>query len=125
MKFYPLTSSEEDLGKLKEEYKYGREIGKIRLGETWFFFRASGKVYYIPYSEIRRYFRRVMLVPAKLCCGRGDFQMEHLVICGESGELAQIALPGTKAARILMERMVDLAPGAIVGNPKGEERKKA
>lgn len=117
MKFYPLTASKEEQGLLSEEYKAGREIGKIRLGEKHFYFRSGRKTFYIDYTEIRRYFRRVMMVPAKLCCGRGDFQMEHLVICGEGGELAQIELPGTKAAKVLMECMGELAPGAIVGRP--------
>lgn len=117
MKFYPLVSTPGDREPegLAEEFKTGRRIGKIHLGGTHFFFRSMRRIYYIPYTGIRRYFRRVMLVPAKLCCGRGDFQMEHLVICGESGELAQIELPGTKAARILMECMAELAPEAVCG----------
>lgn len=115
MKFYPLTDVTKEPEGLREEYKAGREIGKIHLGETHFFFRSMGKVFYIPYTEIRRYFRRVMMVPAKLCCGKGEFQMEHLVICGDAGELAQIELPGTQAAKALMESMEKLAPDAVSG----------
>ena len=115
MKFYPLTEVTEEPEGLKEEYKAGREIGKIRLGETHFFFRSMRKVFYIPYTEIRRYFRRVMMVPAKLCCGKGEFQMEHLVICGDAGELAQIEVPGIQAAKVLMESMEKLAPNAVSG----------
>lgn len=115
MKFYPLTDVTKEPEGLQEEYKAGRKIGKIHLGENHFFFRSMRKVFYIPYTEIRRYFRRVMMVPAKLCCGKGEFQMEHLVICGDAGELAQIELPGTQAARVLMECMEKLAPDAISG----------
>ena len=115
MKFYPLSTVAAEPEGLQEEYKAGREIGKIHLGVTHFFFRSVRKVYYIPYTEIRRYFRRVMLVPAKLCCGKGEFQMENLVICGDAGELAQIELPGTQAAKVLMECMSELAPEAISG----------
>ena len=115
MRFYPLSAVTKEPEGLQEEYKAGREIGKIHLGETHFFFRSMYKVYYIPYTEMRRYFRRVMLVPAKLCCGKGEFQMESLVICGDAGELAQIELPGTQAAKVLMECMNELAPDAIVG----------
>ena len=115
MKFFSLSAAAKETEGLQEEYKAGREIGKIHLGETYFFFRSMRKVFYIPYTEIRRYFRRVMLVPAKLCCGKGEFQIEHLVICGDTGELAQIELPGTQAAKTLMECMRELAPDAISG----------
>ena len=115
MKFYPLTTVTKEPEGLSEEYKAGRVIGKIHLGETHFFFRSMRKVFYIPYTEIRRYFRRVMMVPAKLCCGKGEFQMEHLVICGDEKELAQIELPGRQAAKVLMECMEKLAPDAVSG----------
>ncbi len=58
-----------------------------------------------------------MLVPAKMCCGRGDFAVEYLVICDSDRELAQIQLPGSHAAKVLMERMLALAPAAVVGSP--------
>lgn len=115
MKFEPLTLPVEDITSLREEFRQAREIGKLHLGQENLYFRAGLKVYYIPYGEIRRYFRRVMRVPAKLCCGKGDFEIENLVICGEGGELAQVQLPGAKAARIVMERMAELAPNAAVG----------
>ena len=117
MKFYPLTSTEENAESLQAEYKTAQEIGKLRLGAKKLYFRSARKIFYIPYNEIHRYFRRVMLVPAKLCCGKGDFAIEHLVICDIDRELAQIQLPGSRAAKVLMERMGSLAPDAIVGMP--------
>ena len=118
MKFEPLTRPAGDGALLREEHRQAREIGNLRLGQENLYFRAGLKVYYIPYGDIRRYFRRVMRVPAKLCCGKGDFEIEHLVICGESGELAQIQLPGAKAAKIVMECMAELAPDAAAGRSK-------
>lgn len=115
MKFEPLTLPAEDGTSLREEYRQAREIGALRLGQERLYFRAGLKVHYIPYGDIRRYFRRIMQVPAKLCCGKGNFDIENLVICGEGGELAQIQLPGAKAAKIVMERMAELAPEAFVG----------
>lgn len=117
MKFYPLTSTEENTENLQAEYKTAQEIGKLRLGTKHFYFRSARRIFYIPYNEIHRYFRRVMLVPAKLCCGKGDFAIEHLVICDADHELAQIQLPGSHAAKVLMERLSSLAPNAIVGMP--------
>lgn len=112
MKFYPLTQTAPAEESLAPEYKTGREIGKIRLGSEHFFFRSGLKTYYIPYGEVKRCFRRVMLIPAKLCCGKGDFEVENLVICDGEKELAQIQLPGTKAAKILMEELKQLMPNA-------------
>lgn len=119
MKFYPLTDTTDNIDTLQAEYKDAQEIGKLRLGTGRLYFRSARKIYYIPYTEIYRYFRRVMLVPAKLCCGKGDFAVEHLVICDTEKELAQIQIPGAHAAKVLMERMSMLAPNAIVGKPDG------
>ena len=118
MKFVSLTSSAVEDSVLQEEYKQAREIGKLRLGQRRLYFRTGLKSYYLPYQDITRYFRRVMQVPAKLCCGKGDFEIENLVICGERGELAQIQLPGAKAAKVVMECLAELAPNAAVGRAK-------
>ena len=117
MKFYSLSSTEENADNLQAEYRTAQEIGKLRLGTNKLYFRSARKIFYIPYKEIHRYFRRVMLVPAKLCCGKGDFAIEHLVICNADRELAQIQLPGSRAAKVLMERLGSMAPDAIVGMP--------
>lgn len=110
MKFCPLTNEEPDKEALAADYKTATEIGVVRLGRVHLYFRRARKVYYIPYSQIRRAFRRVMLVPAKLCCGRGELQVENLVICSDQGELAQIGLPGTRAAKGLMEELKKRIP---------------
>ena len=121
MKFEALTSPAGDMAALQAEYKQARQIGKLYLGAQHLFFRVGLKAFFIAYGDIRRYFRRVMLVPAKLCCGKGDFEIEHLVICGDDGELAQIQLPGAKAGKVVMEELARLAPGAAVGRPKETE----
>ena len=123
MKFYPLDEAvvpvdEEELNK---EYKTAREIGKVKMGELRLFVKSGLKTYYIPYHDIRRMFRRVLAVPAKLCCGKGDFEIEHLVVCGaDDKELAQIQLPGKKAAQILMEELKQRVPEAEFGRPAQE-----
>ncbi|MCC8356564.1 MAG: hypothetical protein LJU34_01730 [Oscillospiraceae bacterium] len=119
MKFYPLTGTSDgsDPKELASEYEAAREIGKLRLGELRLYFKQARKIYYIPYNAVRRCFRRVQLVQAKLCCGKGNLEIENLVICGEEGELAQVQLPGTKAAKILMEELERLIPEAEFGKP--------
>ncbi len=115
MKYCALASTEENTEALRAEYRAAQEIGRLRLGIERLYFRFARRVFYIPYTEIYRYFRRVMLVPAKLCCGRGDLAVEHLVICDAGKELAQIELPGSHAAKVVMERMQSLAPNALSG----------
>ena len=105
MKLYPIKASCPDPSLPEKEYKEAREIGAVRIGRNYLFFRAFLKRYYIAYSEIRRCFRRVQLVPAGMCCGRGELQIENLVICDEKEELAVIQLPGTRAARELMKEL--------------------
>ncbi len=118
MKFYPMTASEAEESELNKEYKTAREIGKVKMGELRLFVKSGLKTYYIPYHDVRRLFRRVMAVPAKLCCGKGDFEIENLVICGDGDkELAQVQLPGKKAAQILMEELKQRVPEAEFGRP--------
>ena len=120
MKFYPLVTGAEQPDGLASEYAAAREIGKVRLGELRLFLRAGFKTYYIPYAEVRRCFRRVQLIPAKMCCGRGDLEVENLVVCGGAGELIQVQLPGTKAAKILMKELEERIPEAEFGKPPAE-----
>lgn len=115
-KFNPLKTAADASVDLKAEYETGREIGVVRLGESRLFFRKGRKIYYIAYPEISRCFRRVMLVTSKLCCGRGDLQVENLVICDDTQELAMVQLPGTRAAEMLLEELKQLAPHAAFTN---------
>ena len=122
MKLYPLASE------LAPEvaaagYKEGREIGKIRLGAKALYFRDKLKVYYVPYEDMTRVFRRVLMIPATMCCGKGDFEVENIVICTEKGEVAQIQLPGERAGKILLEELGKRAPHAEVGKPNDSAQK--
>lgn len=124
MKYCPLVSEEKDRNALESEYKGAREIGKVGLGELHLFFRSGRRIYYIPYRDVRRCFRRVQLVPARLFRFRGDLQVENLVVCGEQGELAQIQLPGTRAAKDLMKELEQRIPEAEFGKPADPKTEK-
>ena len=121
MKFCPLASEAPDRESLASEFKSSREIGRVRMGELHLFLRVGLKTYYIPYRDVRRCFRRVQLIPAKMCCGRGDLEVENLVVCGDAGELIQVQLPGTKAAKILMEELRERIREAEFGKPGAKE----
>lgn len=122
MKFYDLDQNRvtDALGEMEQDYKAGREIGIVRLGASHLYFRRMRKVYFVPYEAIRRCFRRVMLVPARLCCGKGDLEVENLVLCTDEGEAAQIQLPGAKAGKILLEELKARIPDAEFTPMKSE-----
>ena len=120
MKLNAVTEPAKDEAALEQDYKGAREIGVLRIGEEALFFRARFKTYYIPYRDISRYYRRVLMVPARLCCGRGGVDVESLIVEGEAGELAQIQLPGTRAAKELMLVLKDRMPDVPSVCPKKE-----
>ncbi len=118
MKFVPLATEISDTEALAAEYKAAREIGKVRIGETALFFRVRLKVYYIPYGDVKRYFRRIHEVPLRTESFGGDLAVENLVVCGENDvELLQIQLPGTKAAKILIDDLKERMPDVAYGKP--------
>ena len=117
MKFNPLTATVAADAALNAEYNAGRAIGNVQLGNRYLFFKVKRKVYYIPYTDITRVFRRVQLVQTKMCCGKGNLELENLVICGEAGELAQVQLPGARAGKILLEEIPKKAPHVQIGKP--------
>ncbi len=117
MKFYSIKDKTVT-DQYEDEYKSAREVGVFRYSEHTMFFKNRRKVYYIPVTEVKRCFRRVMSVPMKLCCGQGDLAVEHLVICDlEDKEIAQIQLPGTKAAKVLMDELKAAFPDMLFVKP--------
>lgn len=118
MKFYSVTSEHNNAAALQAEYASGRVIGNVHLGAEFLFFKEKRKVYYIPYADMTRCFRRVLLVQTKMCCGKGNLEVENLVVCSEKGEVAQIQLPGERAGKILLEEIVKMAPHVQIGRVK-------
>lgn len=119
MKLYSINGEPFKDPALLEEHGAAREIGIVRLGEEDLFFRVRLRTYFIPYKDIVRAFRRVFTVPANVCCGKGQMDMEYLVICDEEKELAQIQLPGEKAAKEVMRVLGEKAPHVKLKKPSG------
>lgn len=122
MKFYSLNQNVADDAILEKEYRNARQIGAIRLGDTFFMFKSRMKNYYIPYNDIKKCFRRVMGVNLKMCCGNGEMQVENLVIGDDERELAIIQLPGTRAAQELMKEMKERVPDGDFSAPKRDKQ---
>ena len=118
MKFYPLVSAVED-NILSIEYKEGRKIGNVTLGDTCMFFKAKLKVSYIPYADVFRAFRRVQLIQTKMCCGKGNLEIENIVICDkDENEVVQIQLPGERAGIVMLEELESRWPHIKIGKPE-------
>ena len=100
------------------EYREARAVGGVRVGRAHLFFRAGLRTYAVPWPEISRCYRRVMRVPMKMCCGSGNLDVESLVVEGASGEQASIQLPGTRAARALIDMIRETAPGVDTAAPR-------
>ena len=76
--------------------------------------REGNAVWFI----VHRAFRRVQLIQTKMCCGRGDLQIENLVLCGRGEkELAQVQLPGARAGEIMMEELAARGSHIQIGKP--------
>lgn len=118
MKFYPVTDNTLDPSVLNEEYRTAKQLGVLRLGKSCVFFRSGLRTYYVPCSMIHRCFRRVQLVPARMCCGKGDLRVENLVICGDKGELAVVQLPGERAGKAAIQYLSELLPGIPMTKPE-------
>jgi hypothetical protein len=117
MRFYELTSkADENL--LKTEFQNAHKIGKIGVGDQLLFFHRQLKTYYIPYPDVHRCFRRVREIPAKIGCCSGSYDGESLVIWTKEGEAAEIPLPDSRAARILMEELKNKMPVERLTSPR-------
>ena len=117
MKLYALDGTPTQESLMLEEFSAAREIGALRIGERNLFFRVRLRQYYIPFGEIRRIFRRVFVVSSNVCCGKGELEVENLVVQGEDRELAQIQLPGSRAAREAVRVLKEKLPGVDFSTP--------
>lgn len=117
MAFNPLTDTIIDNGRLEQDRRGARQIGVIRFGNECLHFKAGFKNYYVPYDEIKRAYRRVMGVPAKMCCGKGELRVESIVICDDNNELAVIQTPGERAAKEVIVELKDRAKNAVFTVP--------
>ena len=118
MKFFPLTTTAPD-DVLAAELRSGRGIGPVTMGDQYLLFKEKRKQYYIPYADITRAFRRIQMVQTKMCCGKGNLEVENLVLCtGEDVEVVQIQLPGARAGKIVLEELTQRAPHVQIGKKK-------
>lgn len=116
LKYLPLNiESDSTIEFLEEDYKKSLRFGKLCLGDSFLFIKGFLKIFYIKYDNFDNFFRRVALIPTVGLKGKKQLPVEYLVICNNKTELAQIQLPGRKAAVDICERLKKLACGAQYG----------
>ena len=109
---------------LKDSYKSGHAIGNVTISDDYLFVKKGFKCFYISYKDSQRIFRRVRSLHANICCGDGDLEVEYLVIMADDRELMEIALPGKKAAQMLMNELRELSPDLETKAPKDTPKQK-
>ncbi|MBQ0052026.1 MAG: hypothetical protein KBT11_08180 [Treponema sp.] len=114
----PLTQTPADDSILTEDLKSAHEIGSVCLGSKFLFFKKLLKTQYIAYSEIYRAFRRVKSVDMKLCCGKGELQLEYFVVCNKKEEIAEFPLPDNKSAEMFLAEFQAKSPETKIGVKK-------
>lgn len=105
---------------LKKEYrdKEDKEVANVKLSTNYLFFKTGFRTYFIAYKDIHRFFRRVVMVAAKIGCCSGEMPVDYIVLCGsENQELAQIQMPGERAAKCLFDELKVRLPHAKAGKP--------
>ena len=107
------TKSEE----LTSDYKQGHSYGVTVIGSDNLFVKKGLNVYYIAYREAERIFRRVRRVNAMMCCDNGELEIEYLVVMKDGKELIEVQLPGSKAARMMMEELKGSVSGVDFAAP--------
>lgn len=117
MKFHPITQ-EITPSLLKDDFNASHQIGIVYLGNKFLFFKKGLKCFYVPFGDLTYAFRRVLLVPAKMCCASGNLEVEYLVLHTKDGEVAQLSIPGKKAAVLLLDELKQKSPSTKFECPK-------
>ena len=89
MKFYAVKGELPDNSILEPDYKNAHAVGVMRLGSENLFFRAGLKTYALPYTEIKKCFRRVQEVPATPAEGAQEVPAEGTQAAPVEGAGAQ------------------------------------
>lgn len=68
-----------------QSYDEANTYGKVKLGGDWIFWKEGLRQCALQLTGVQRAYRRVEEVPAKLCCGRTNFDVQSLVLVLSDG----------------------------------------
>lgn len=110
MKFECYTSTKMEQAVCKEDFASADGMNNVFFGDKAVYLKKLTKILYIPYADMDRIFRRVMQVPVKMCCGRGDLEIQYLVIMKEDKQIIELQVPSKTGAVILFDEVKKRAP---------------
>ena len=88
--------------------------------------RRACSTYYVPLAAIRRVFRRVEIVNARMGCCNNGLPMESVVLCGEAErELVQIRMQTERMSKALLAAIEKACPQAESGYVRDPGQKSA
>lgn len=65
---------------LDGQFSAAAPYGKVKLGADTIFWKVGLRWFYLPLKLVRRAYRRVEEVNAKMCCGRANFDIQKLML---------------------------------------------
>ena len=119
MKFKPEISSIIALtGDLEREYAQARDLGKVRLGKHFLFFRKFSGVSFLPYSQIVRAWLRQEEVKARMCCGTANFDQFYVVMDCADGRQRRGQVPDKDTGKAALDHFAGKNRSVKIGYVK-------
>lgn len=104
---------------LDADFSGASRCHKVRAGQTHLFWKPLLHWYTVPYSRIRRIFRRILEAQGRLCCGGKHYLMEWLVLILDDGTELELYIGDgvEKDTAALLQSLQERHPEIRYGKP--------
>lgn len=94
--------------------------GKIKLSKNVIFWKVTLRWFGVPFTDIRRVYRRVEEVNAKMCCGRASFDIQKLMLVLKDGSTLELLIGDNDRyqAQNLFQAIKEAHPDLQYGKPE-------
>lgn len=105
---------------LDEAFASGTLYGKIKLSTDHIFWKVALRWFCLPLGRVRRVYRRVEEVNAKMCCGRANFDIQKLMLQLEDETLLELHIGENErdVAGRLFQALKEAHPELQFGKPQ-------
>lgn len=107
---------------LERDYAQSRNLGKVRMGERWIFFRKFFGAAYLPYDQVVRAWLRQEEVKARLCCGTANFDQFYLVLECADGQRRRGQVIDKNSGQLCLDYIQTRNPAVKIGYVKAREQ---
>lgn len=107
---------------MDQEFRQGAPYGRVKIGQTYIFWKKGLRWYQAEVSRVRRAYRRVEAVETKMCCGNANFDIQKLIlILDDDTRLELLIGEGTpREAEALYQEMKSRYPRLQYGKPQDQ-----